>query len=165
MCFKNKNDSRRLFYLVICRTILRIMSKPGLSSGASFQHLWMSSDRGSGQSCPDMSGRKYGSSRFSTRSKISSHKIHYNNMITDFIIIFISVGNFVFFGNIMSVFPYNRINALQLLCSGLSVTYYYFNPVLSTRRPGNALLWLDFTIYAHHRPTQMSITTDDLYAI
>lgn len=26
-------------YLVICRTMLRIMSKPGLSSGMSFQHL------------------------------------------------------------------------------------------------------------------------------
>jgi len=63
-------------YLVICRTILRIMSKPGLSSGTSFQHLWMSSDNGSGQSCPDMSGRKYGSSRFPTRSKISKFKIN-----------------------------------------------------------------------------------------
>lgn len=67
---------RGYYYLVICRTILRIVSKPGLSSGTSFQHLCMSSDKGSGQSCPDISGRKYGSSRFPTRSKISRFKIY-----------------------------------------------------------------------------------------
>lgn len=80
-------------YLVICRTILRMISKPGLSSGTSFQHLCMSSDNGSGQSCPDMSGRKYGSSRNPTLSKMSIVIFETNSIIITKTILFKNDGN------------------------------------------------------------------------